>query len=460
MSLQLLESFILSELGYSSVLDVAVSTDSRELKTGDIFVALNGPNFKGDDFVGIAADRGARAAIVNKVNTAINLPQLEVADTLAALSGLALLKRRETHARVVVITGSAGKTSVKGMLYSICQIHAEKSFSNICAESVVATKGNLNNHIGVPLTLLSLTALTQILIVEAGTSGVGEIAHLVNIIQPHISAVNNIASAHIEYFGSLKAIATEKSAVYSQSNEQCICVINLDDDFSEYFHMQSASRKIISCSSKKLSSAIVAANHIRTTKLGCAVFELTLQDNKVEVELGVIGSHNIANALVAASCAMALGVESADIALGLNQYRGIPGRMDVKTCGDCVVVDDTYNANSKSMFAAIDYLSTQKNSVLILGDMGELGDFAKNAHREVGAYAAEKGINHFYCVGEFASCYAEGFGDDAVAFISQDDLMTYLKTHLFSHAHILVKGSRSSKMENIVSLLITAAECQ
>lgn len=461
MSIQVLEHFLYNDLNVLSVLDIVVSTDTRHLKAGDIFVALNGPNFIGDHFISMAAERGARAAIVHTINPEVSIPQLAVGDTLVALTDLARLKRQATSAKVVAITGSAGKTSVKGMLRTICDTYVKNNKKDITPSTVVSTQGNLNNHIGVPLTILSITSETQILIVEAGTSGVGEIAHLTHIIQPHIAVINNIAEAHVENFGSVDAIAKEKSALYTHSDLSCLCVINLDDHYADYFHQQIDNRQVMGYSLLSgHQSADITAENIHINTQGFPAFTLCTSNVKNTIELNVVGEHNVANALAASSCALALGFDTKSIELGLQQYMGIAGRMNVHHVGDYVVVDDTYNASPKSMCAAIDYLSSQPNSVLILGDMGELGEFASNAHTDVGAYALQKNIQQLYCVGKYINDYVKGFGIGAHSFVSQHDLLSFLKTQQLSGAVILVKGSRSAKMENIVSFLITAAECQ
>ena len=461
MSTQTLENFLHHDLNVLSVLDIVVSTDTRYLKTGDIFVALNGPNFTGDNFISIAAERGARAAIVHTINPDVSIPQLAVADTLVALTELAKLKRQATSAKVIAITGSAGKTSVKGMLHAICDAYVKSDGNNVAPSAVVSTKGNLNNHIGVPLTILSITSETQILIVEAGTSGVGEIAHLTHIIQPHIAVINNIAEAHVENFGSVDGIAKEKSALYTHSDLSCCCVINVDDYYANYFRQHIDSRQVMSYSlTSNHQYADVAVENIHVNTQGFPAFTLCVQDEKINIELNVVGEHNVSNALAASSCALALNIDVKSIALGLKQYTGIAGRMNVHHLSNYVVVDDTYNANPKSMFAAIDYLSNQPNSVLILGDMGELGEFASNAHTDVGVYALQKNIQQLYCVGKYINDYVKGFGIGAHSFVSQHDLLSFLNTQQLSGTVILIKGSRSAKMENIVSFLIAAAECQ
>lgn len=461
MSEQVLENFLYNDLCVASILDIMVSTDTRHLNVGDIFVALNGPNFTGDNFISIAAERGARAAIVHTVNPEVSIPQLAVADTLVALTDLARLKRQATSAKVIAITGSAGKTSVKGMLRTICDAYVKNNETDMAHSTVVSTQGNLNNHIGVPLTILSITSETQILIVEAGTSGVGEIAHLAHIIQPHIAVINNIAETHIENFGSVDAIAKEKSALYTHSDLSCLCVVNLDDHYANYFYQQIDNRQVMGYSlTSNHQDADITAEKIHTNTQGFPAFTLCTLNSKSTVALNVVGEHNVANALAASSCALALGFDTKSIELGLRQYMGITGRMNVHYVDDYVVVDDTYNASPKSMCAAIDYLSSQRNSILILGDMGELGEFASQAHMDVGSYAFQKNIQQFYCVGKFIHDYVKGFGIGAHSFVSQNDLLSFLKTQQLSGTVTLIKGSRSAKMENIVSFLITAAECQ
>ena len=449
-----------------------VCTDTRTMSKGRIYLALSGPNFDGNDFAEAAMQKGALALIVQRYFSNLNVAQIVVGNGLHALSALAAFYRRSLTAKVCAITGSTGKTTVKGMLKSICDsafcrssLNDQRDCKGIHLDHLVtATNKNLNNHIGVPLTLLSAHPGCEYLIVEAGMSHPGEIAPLAEIIDPNVAIVNNVGPSHIEAFGQLKGIAQEKSEIYMHSSTSPVCVMNSDDEFYSFFqerckgHYDSA--KIMSFSLGDDASVNIFADDIVLDELGRASFSLVDRQSKqsVGIKLSVLGSHNVNNALAAATCAIAMDVKLENIQCGLNEFLGEPGRMQCIEYGDHTLIHDAYNANPESMKAAIRFLARLPNAVLVLGDMGELGDFANAAHTGIASFAKSQGIKNFYVCGNHSDDYALGFGKsirsctshEAIARAIIDDQM-YGK--ISKKSTILIKGSRSSKMENVISHL-------
>lgn len=427
-----------------------VSIDSRSIKTGDTFVALKGPNFDGHDYVVSAEKRGASASVVQRELKESQLSQVLVSDTYAALTQMAVLARENFKGKVVAITGSCGKTTVKGMLRSICNL----------AGGCVATQGNLNNLIGVPLSLLQLKNEVAFGVFEAGTSVPGEIAALANIIQADVAVINNVMPVHVEGFGSLENIAREKTELFVRLKENSCAVINLDDAKAEYFVERSSQAKKIGFSRNIYSGsisefeALVYAEDVQLNKPGAAVFTLCWTDEFRPCQLNVIGEHNVGNALAAAACATALGIGKEIIVKGLQAFSGDRRRMQIRrSLNGQIVIDDTYNANPGAVKAVIDYLKRFENSVLVLGNMGELGPEAALAHKETGNYARTAGVKALYATGVLAAEAASAFGAGAVWCESQAELIEKLSVIRDKNTVILIKGSRSAQMENIVEAL-------
>jgi len=421
-----------------------ISIDSRTIEAGDVFLALKGENFDGHNYLEQAKDKGAIAYIVeHTIDT--TLPFLVVDDTTKALGDIAAEHRRGFSGKVVAITGSSGKTTVKGMLRAICEA------SGTC----LSTQGNFNNHIGVPLTLLRLNNNYQYAVVEAGTSGEGEIHYLTEIIDPDIALVVNVMPAHLEGFGSVEAIAREKASIYGGASGRSEVVVNLDDANRGILMEQLGAREItgfsISADSRFPVKELVKASDLRLDALQRASFSVTVGAERLDIRLAVFGEHNVQNALAAIACAVRLGVDSAHIKSGLEAYSGDTGRMQtVKGINGATVIDDSYNANPGSMKAAIDYLAGFDCSVLVCGEMGELGSASSSLHREIGEYAKDKGIAQLFCVGSKTKDVAEAFGCQAHVFDNKALLVDALKPQLAPNMVVMVKGSRSSKMETIV----------
>jgi len=434
-----------------------ISTDTRHLEPGDAFLALRGKNFDGHNYALQALEKGACAVIVEKACGSESASQLIVNDACKTLGQAGAIKREQFFAPVIAITGSSGKTTVKGMLSSILSCHGR----------VLATRGNFNNHIGVPLTLLGLAADYQYAVVEAGTSGSGEIAYLSDLIQPEVALVNNVMPAHMEGFGSEQRIAEEKSALYT-GNRLHTGVVNLQDKFATLFMDKLSTKDIMgyalacdevelrSCRQLMVPPVTASVIALLGNKDACSRYSFTLLSGErfMAGSLNVPGVHNVKNAVAAAACALAVNISLETIVAGLAAFKGDNGRMQLKPSDRCrVLVDDSYNANPGSMKAAISYLSDFSSAVLIAGDMAELGASAEAEHFAVGQYARRSGIRKVFAVGNLSAALAKGFGDGAHWFEDQPCLLESLKGQDLRSSEVLVKGSRSSKMENIVRQL-------
>ncbi len=429
----------------------SVSTDTRAINSGDLFVALQGDNYDAHNFLATADDAGACALVVSQKDNEINLPQWLVSDTTVALGDIAKQQRQHFSGKLVAITGSGGKTTVKEMLASILQ--------DAAPDSVFATKGNLNNHIGVPLSLLSLTQQHRYAVIEMGASALGEIDYLTHIASPHVALVNNVMPAHVEGFGSVDNIANAKGEIYDGLVDGGVAVINIDDKYAGQWLQKNNHRNMIafSCNAanNQHQSAHVRASAVACDHVGCPVFQLHINDELHEIQLRVLGEHNVANALAAASCAYALGVRAGNIVSGLQRFHGVTGRLQrLEGVANAIIIDDSYNANPGSMHAAIDVLSAmQAKKILVLGDMGELGDLASRAHQQVGEYAKHKHIDGLMAVGELSHLAVSTFGDGAAHFATQEELIAAIKGVADSSTVLLIKGSRSSHMDRVVSAL-------
>lgn len=421
----------------------AVSTDTRTLREGELFVALRGENFDAHDFLESAALK-AVGLVVERPNKQLNRPQWVVADTTRALAQIALMARQQFSGPVVAVTGSSGKTSVKEMIAAILGQLGP----------TLATRGNLNNHIGVPLTLLSLEKRHRYAVIEMGASGPGEIAYLCGIARPHISLVNNVMPAHIEGFGSLEVIADTKSDIYNSLPASGVAVINRDERWARKWRNKVSCDRIWDFSLVDRAASFYA-DRVEDLQGTASRFLLCTPEGEQAIELPLPGLHNVANALAAAACAMAAGAPLDAVAAGLASLKPVKGRMqELAGRAGCRVLDDTYNANPGSVKAALDVLSARPGRrVAVLGDMAELGIGAGQMHREVGFHARQKGIDELWAIGRHATSIAQGFGAGARIAASKAELAAELAATLDSDTTVLVKGSRSSGMEDIVNLI-------
>ncbi|MGO2201339.1 UDP-N-acetylmuramoyl-tripeptide--D-alanyl-D-alanine ligase [Pseudomonas helleri] len=420
-----------------------VSIDSRAINQGQLFIALTGPRFDGHDYLNDVAAKGAVAALVEREVPESALPQLVVADTRAALGQLGALNRAGYDKPVAAITGSSGKTTVKEMLACILRTRGP----------VLATKGNLNNDLGVPLTLLELTREHTSAVIELGASRIGEIAYTVAMTKPHVAVLNNAGTAHVGEFGGPDKIVEAKGEIIEGLAADGIAVLNLDDKAFAIWHARAAGRKVLSFSLKNPEADFYASD-LSLDARGCPRFTLHSPQGIEPVQINLLGTHNVANALAAAAAAHALGVSLFGIKTGLEAVQPVKGRAVAQVTGTGLrIIDDTYNANPTSMCAAVDILAAfSGRTVLVLGDIGELGEWAEQGHREVGAYAADK-VSALYAVGPLMAHAVAAFGHQARHFANQADLITALRTEHEKNTTILIKGSRSAAMENVVAAL-------
>ncbi|WP_300730457.1 UDP-N-acetylmuramoyl-tripeptide--D-alanyl-D-alanine ligase [Pseudomonas sp.] len=421
----------------------SVSIDSRAITKGALFVALTGPRFDGHDYLNEVAAKGAVAALVEREVPESSLPQLVVKDTREALGRLGALNRAGYDKPVAAITGSSGKTTVKEMLACILRTRGP----------VLATKGNLNNDLGVPLTLLELTLEHTAAVIELGASRLGEIAYTVGMTQPHVAVLNNAGTAHVGEFGGPDKIVEAKGEILEGLPADGIAVLNLDDKAFGIWKARAAGRKVLSFALTNPAADFYAGTLSRDAR-GCPGFDMHTPLGVARVQLNLLGNHNVANALAAAAAAHALGVSLLGITTGLEAVLPVKGRAvaQLSTAG-LRIIDDTYNANPTSMCAAVDILAGfSGRTVLVLGDIGELGEWAEQGHREVGAYAADK-VSALYAVGPMMVHAVAAFGHQARHFANQADLITALRTEHDTNTTILIKGSRSAAMENIVVAL-------
>jgi len=420
-----------------------LSTDTRSLTDGNLFLALAGANFDGHDYLEEARQAGACAAIVSQPDETADIEQIVVADTQQALTDLATMWRRQFRLPVIAITGSNGKTTTKEMVASILRHWQGDDF-------VLATAGNFNNHIGVPLTLLRLAARHQVAVIEMGMNRPGEIACLADIGQPTIALVNNAQREHLEFMHTVEAVAEENGSVLTALPVDGVAVIPADDAFAAYWTDLSGDRKVLRFGFE--SDCDVTADHI-LAQPDSTEFHLHTPAGSGPVVLRARGLHNLRNALAAVACAIAANVPFTAIVRGLEAFDPVAGRTHTCQLGDgLLLIDDTYNANPDSVRAAIDVLSDlQGRRVLVLGDMGEIGAQADQLHAEMGHYAAEQGIDAVLTLGEASRHAAEAFGHPDMSFTELDDLQQALVAQL--PANVLVKGSRSARMERVVQAL-------
>ncbi|WP_417660494.1 UDP-N-acetylmuramoyl-tripeptide--D-alanyl-D-alanine ligase [Pseudomonas sp.] len=425
----------------------AVGTDSRSIKPGQLFVALTGPNFDGHNYLAEVSAKGAVAALVEREVPDSPLPQLLVADTRRALGQLGALNRQAFGGPLVAVTGSSGKTTVKEMLASILR----EAFVEH-GDAVLATRGNLNNELGAPLTLLELGPEHKAAVVELGASGVGEIAYTVALAKPHVAIITNAGTAHVGEFGGPEKIVEAKGEILQGLDTGGVAVLNLDDKAFAIWAEKVKDKALLSFSLSN-SNADFFASEIARDCRGCPNFHLHSEQGQARIQLNLLGEHNVGNALAAAAAASALSVPLVDIKTGLEALLPVKGRAVAQlTETGMRVIDDSYNANPASICAAIDILAGfSGHKVLVLGDMGELGDWAEQSHRDVGNYAKGK-VDALFAVGPLMAYAVEEFASNGRHFADQASLIEALKAES-SDTTILIKGSRSAAMENIVAAL-------
>jgi UDP-N-acetylmuramoyl-tripeptide--D-alanyl-D-alanine ligase len=429
------------------VLIEAIATDTRTLDTSDgraaLFVALKGEHFDGNAHVGEAAAAGARAALVSTQAQAL-IPQVVVGNGERALAAFAAAVQRTRQGKVIGITGSNGKTSVKTLLLSILQ-HAGNAYAN---------PGNRNNEIGLPLAVLDAPEDADFAIYEMGAGKPGDIAYLTAIARPNVALVNNIAPAHLERMGSLLGVADTKGAIYDALPSGGVAVINADDAFAPYFAERAHGRRLIRFGLE--ATADVTARDIVTDSEG-STFTLVMPDGDTRISLPLPGRHNILNALAAASLAFGAGASMQAIHDGLQAARSVAGRLVThRLPSGATLIDDSYNANPGSLNAAIDTLSSAGGeNWLVLGDMRELGADAQALHAEAGRRAKAAGLSRLFTLGELSAAAAQAFGPGAEHFQTHAELSAALGTALRPDVRVLVMGSRGSAMDRVVRALLS-----
>ncbi len=447
-----------------------VSTDTRTLQPGDLFVALRGEQFDAHDFLEDVREAGAVGAVVEAGHPMLTSPALEgwplviCDDTRQALGTLGQAWRARYRLPVIAVTGSNGKTTTKELVAHLCRAVAGD-------EAVLSTLGNFNNEIGLPLTLLRLSAQHRYAVIELGMSRPGEIAALARLAQPTVAIVTNAQRAHLAGVGSLAGVAKEKGSLFDAVPEGGAAVVNLDDPHAQsWLDRVRAGRRILGThvmgdsKAPAIITPAFAAEVVEQTAAG-QTLRVMSPVGDVEVSLPLAGRHNASNALQAMAAGYAAGLDIVQMAQALQSFGGVSGRLQQKQgCACATVIDDTYNANPDSTRAAINVLTndgTTADTILVIGDMGEVGDEADALHAEVGRYAAERGVGALYAVGPLSVAAVAAYGNSrpgqAYHFPSQEALIAALRPTLSAHTRVLVKGSRSSRMENVVNALVENA---
>ncbi len=421
----------------------AVSTDTRSIAQGDLFIALRGEHFDGAQFVAQAAQAGAVAAIVKEgsVLEEVGCPVLFVPDTRLALGKLAAYWRRQFDIPLLAVTGSNGKTTVKEMLAAIFAAHAGE-------DAVLATRGNFNNDIGMPLTLLKLRAQHRYAVIEMGMNHPGEIAYLTHLAQPDVALVNNASGAHLQGLGSVEGVARAKGEIFAGLQGNGTAVINADDAHAGLWRTLADKHRVFDFA---LEHNAAVKGEWQAQGFGGELRAFT-PAGELRVVLQVPGEHNARNALAAATAALAVHVPIATIERALESFGGVAGRLQRKQAlGGATLIDDTYNANPASMHAALEVLAQATGKrIFVLGDMGELGDNAAQFHREIGIAARELGIEKLYALGTLTAQAVAEFGNAATHFADVEGLLAVLEQELDAQTTVLVKGSRFMKMERVV----------
>jgi len=420
-----------SELNFTGI-----TTDSRQVVPGMLFAALPGQAFDGHDYVQQAQDRGAVAALVSQSVTT-DLPLLRVSDVLAALGVLASHWLTQCPAKVIGITGSNGKTTVKEMIASILRQVGE----------VLATKGNFNNELGLPLTVFQLNSSHDYAVLEMGASNPGDIAYLAKIAKPEVGVITNIGPAHLQGFLNIQGVARAKGEMFSALPEDGTAIINAAEPWVELWQDINRARRIIYFNGD-------GSEHIHARQSEDEVIVST-PAGEFPLQLPLPGQHNLTNALAATAVCLAVDVPLELIKSGLESVAPVPGRLSLKRASaGWTVIDDTYNANPASLYAALQVLSTQNGEPwLVMGDMKELGSDSRKMHAELGDAARTLGVKRLFALGEASSAAVDAFGERAVHFDSRDGLIDALREELKPGVACLVKGSRSMGMEHVVDAI-------
>ncbi len=420
-----------------------VSTDSRSIQPGDLFIALRGEKFDGGKFAAQALQRGAAGVVLDAAQAPDVTAAIRVDDTRLALGRLAAVWRRRFAIPFVAITGSNGKTTVKEMLAVILRLEAGSD------DAVLATEGNLNNDIGLPLMLLRLRQTHQFAVLEMGMNHAGEIDYLTRLARPDVALVNNAMTAHIGFLGSIENIARAKGEIFNGLSDAGIAVFNADDAHAFLWRDANARRSVIDFGIRQPAAV---RGQFRPAAFGSAL-TLVLPNARLDIALQVPGEHNVMNALAAATAAFALGISLPSIDAGLSGFSGVKGRLQRKPAlNGSTFIDDTYNANPDSVHAALAVLAQQPGrKVLVLGDMGELGAAAAAMHAQIGLAARDAGVDRLLGLGELSREAVGAFGTGAMFFERIQELLAELENELTPGTFVLVKGSRFMQMDRVVN---------
>ncbi|WP_305909271.1 UDP-N-acetylmuramoyl-tripeptide--D-alanyl-D-alanine ligase [Methylomarinum sp. Ch1-1] len=424
----------------------AVSIDSRTLQSGDLYIAIKGENFDGHDFIDMAVSAGA-SAVIGERRVDIELPQVVVSDSRLALAELAGAWRRKLPLKVAGVTGSNGKTTVKEMITAILSV----------SDPVLSTLGNLNNDIGVPLTLLRLDHHHRYAVIEMGANHPGEIAYSSRYAQPDVAVITNVGAAHIEGFGDLQTVAASKGEMIATLVDDGIAVLNAEDEFYSFWQRLAGQRRTVSFGFRQTAD-------VRAVNIGMRIsndqfvtqFDIDSGAGRETVQMQLAGVHNVSNALAAATVCLQFGIGLAQIRQGLATMRPVTGRLQpwVGKRGS-IVIDDSYNANPSSLQAALEVLGLcQGEPWLVLGAFAELGEDSARLHREMGQLCKTMKVARLFAIGADAQHCVEGFGEGGMFFDSLDELIASLQQQLTGNETILIKGSRARKMEQVAAALV------
>jgi UDP-N-acetylmuramoyl-tripeptide--D-alanyl-D-alanine ligase len=444
----------LSSIQISNYLDIdfegpdvnfnSISTDTRTLQPGALFIAIKGENFDGHDYINEAINKGAAGLIIHEdLVVTTKLPVLHVADTLWAYGQIAALYRSKFKIPMVAVTGSCGKTSVKSMIAHILQQSAK----------VLSPEGSYNNEIGLPKTLLELTSEHAYAVLEMGAKRSGDIKYLMELVNPSVTLINNVAPVHIESFGSLDGVAAAKGEIYEYLQPHGTAVVNVDDVYAPFWLSKLKTQNIITFGleyTADITCAYIVEEHHRIK------FELVTDIGMTEVILPLLGLHNVMNALAAAAAARALGTSLEDIKQGLETYKPVTKRMEVKAGQNgAKIIDDSYNANPVAMQYAIDVLTKQAGKkIMVIGDMLELGELAESKHKLLGQQARDAGVDVLLGFGILTKLSIAEFGDKGKFYNDKTSLIADLSTMLDPDTVVLIKGSRGMRLEEVVNALI------
>ncbi len=424
----------------------SISIDTRSLQAGGLYIAIKGEHFDGHDFVTQAEQVGAKAVLVERSVKNVCVPQVIVQNSRQALAEIAGNWRRQLTVKVAGVTGSNGKTTVKEMIAAILAV----------GDEVLFTQGNLNNDIGVPLTLLRLEQRHRYAVVEMGANHRGEIAYSSRYARPDVVVITNVGAAHIEGFGDLRGVAHAKGELIESLSQNGVAVLNKDDDFYGFWQELAGDRQIVSFAMDINADVRAENTNMKILEYEFVTqFELCTATEALPIHMKLAGEHNVKNALAAAAVCQQFGVNLWQIKQGLERMKPVKGRLQpLRGRYGNIIVDDSYNANPTSLKAALEVLKQcAGESWLVLGAFGELGQESQRLHKEMGELIKTMNIRRLFAIGADAEFAASSFGQGAVLFNSQEQLINTLKSELKGNETILIKGSRAQKMEHVVTAL-------